>query len=147
MRQMKGYRYILMIVAVVGCLFSCSKEDDIDEIFNGRFKITSYRCNAQYESEMFNELYKTNTYYLVFSGRTFTGCLNEGNFISGTWQADGENQNVKIGIKEGRNNDTQLSHIIYNILNNATNYSGDHNVIRIKQDDDNFIDISSDFEF
>ena len=134
---------IVIMVASIG-LCGCNKSDDLDTIFEGRFKITSYRHNAQYENDLLKELNNSkDVYYIVFSGKTFSGMLSEGTSIAGTWDASGSDRTFHIDLTSTNNSDNKLNRMIINILKNATAYSGDHNVVRIKQDNENFIDMSS----
>ena len=131
---------IIMTLMMAGC----NKDDDLGNIFNGKFKITSYRYNGTYEMEKLKEMNKNmNVYCITFSGNTFTGELNAGRFISGKWSADASNRDFKMEMDEAIPTPTELSRMIVNIMKNASGYSGDHNVVRIYSDDKNYIDLDS----
>ena len=44
---------IIMTLMMAGC----NKDDDLGNIFNGKFKITSYRYNGTYEMEKLKEYF------------------------------------------------------------------------------------------
>ncbi len=123
---------------------SCNKNDDLDEIFSGRFKITSYRYNGTFENGKLTELNKSrDNYWIFFSGGTLNGMLTNGVVFNGTWQADPESRDMKVRVSDIATYPSELSRYVINILRNATSYSGDHNVLRIYQDKNNYIDLDS----
>ena len=123
---------------------SCNKNDDLDEIFSGRFKITSYRYNDIYDNGKLTELNKTrDNYWVSFSGGTLNGMLTNGVGFNGTWQADPESRDMKVRISDIATYPSELSRYVINILRNATSYSGDHNVLTIKKDNKNYIVLDS----
>ncbi len=135
---------LLILVTVMLALCSCNKSDDLDEIFSGKFKITGYRVNGQWDNEKLKELNKSmDNYWIIFSGGTFNGMLIENIPFNGTWKADAESRSMKMTVGEIPVYPSELSRFVINILKNATSYSGDHNVLRIQQDNNNYIDLNS----
>ncbi len=126
---------------------SCDSDDDISEIFNGhRFKVTGITYNGQKAISDVSQFYESdNTYYIVFNSLTFQGVLQAGTIIEGTWKADGDSRSFSMTFS----NTTDLTganamcNNVYNVLRNATSYSGDKNIIRIIKDKDTYIELSS----
>jgi len=141
---MKRIGTILMMCLL---LMACSTDDDINEIFMGnRFKITGLTYNGQKTVKDVKEFYEVNdTYWIAFSQSTFTGVLQPGMKIEGTWNANGSNRALSIDITSPRNAEgaSDICSKVFSILKNATSYSGDKNVIQIKRDNSSFIELSS----
>lgn len=143
-------RQIIILILVLTPLFtlsSCDKDDDIDEIFNGRrFKVTGITYNGQKTISEVSQLYESaNTYYIVFNSLTFQGVLQAGTIIEGTWKANGNSRSFSMTFSNitdltGAN---AMCNNVYNVLRNATSYSGDKNIIRIIKDKDTYIELSS----
>ena len=128
---------LLLIIALIPSLLatSCQNEDDIDAIFNGT-NITGEELKSIYAN--------ANSFFLTFSASTFGGVLVAGSNVSGTWKADGKDQSIFLNFQSESNvNLSPLSSNIYNVLKNAQHYSGDVNVLKIMQDNYNFIRLSS----
>ncbi len=134
----------IFILATLLLMCGCNKEDDLSEIFSGRFKITGYRYNGVCENDKLKEMNKNlNLYCITFSGNTFTGILNEGETFNGSWTAIPVSREFRVGMNGAVPTSTELGRMVINILNNASGYSGDHNVMRIYQDKSNYIDLDS----
>ena len=143
-------RYIKAMLLVAVCMIlvtSCDKEDDVTEIFNGhRFKITGLTYNGTKVISEVNQFYESeNTYYIVFNSLTFQGVLQSGTTIEGTWKADGSTRSfcMTFGNATNMSGANAMCNNVYNVLRNATSYSGDKNVIRIIRDKDSYIELSS----
>lgn len=140
-------KQIGIILTVCLLLAACSKEDDINEIFNGnRFKITGLTYNGQKTVKDVKEFYAVDdTYWIAFSQMTVTGVLQPGMTVEGTWKADGSNRQLTINLTSPKNANgaTDICNKVFNILKNATSYSGDRNVLRIKRDSNTYIELSS----
>lgn len=126
---------------------SCSKEDDIDSIFNGRtWYITGASINgSSINGEEIKSIYSVLDSYLIYfsSSNTFSGKLVSGSIIEGKWNADGKHQSIFLQFTKDDNvKSTTLSNNIYNILRNASSYNGDVNNLEIKQDGSNYVRMS-----
>jgi len=140
---------LLLIIALIPSLLatSCQNEDDIDAIFNGKTWFITGGCinGTNIKGDDLKSIYaNANSYFLTFSASTFGGVLVAGSNVSGTWKADGKDQSIFLNFQSESNvNLSPLSSNIYNILKNAKYYSGDVNVLRISQDDYNYIRLTS----
>ena len=146
---MKVLSFILQITIYLVCstLFSnCENSDDIEEIFIGKnWKIHGATFNGvAINGKVVNELYSSaDSYWINFSSTTFEGKLQSGNHIRGIWSADGKSKSIQINIKTNLDiNSSTLGQQIYQVLDNATSYSGDSNVLTIYQDRNNFVRLS-----
>ena len=137
----------MLTVVCLTAMSSCDKEDDVTEIFSGRkFKITGLTYNGTKVISDVSQFYESeNTYYIMFNALTFTGVLQSGITIEGTWKADGETRSFSMafGSATSLTGAGVMCNNVYNVLRNATSYSGDKNVIRIIKDRDTYIDLSS----
>ena len=128
-------------------LLACSTDDDIEEIFIGnRFKITGLTYNGQKTVKDVKEFYEVNdTYWIAFSQSAITGVLQPGMTIEGTWNANGKNRELTIDLiaPKNANGASDICSKVFSIIKNATSYSGDKNVLRIKRNGDSFIELSS----
>jgi len=140
---------LLLIIALIPSLLatSCQNEDDIDAIFNGKTWFITGGCinGNNIKGDDLKSIYaNANSYFLTFSASTFGGVLVAGSNVSGTWKADGKDQSIFLNFQSESNvNLSPLSSNIYNIMKNAKYYSGDVNVLRISQDDYNYIRLTS----
>lgn len=140
---------LLLIIALIPSLLatSCQNEDDIDAIFNGKTWFITGGCinSTNIKGDDLKSIYaNANSYFLTFSASTFGGVLVAGSNVSGSWKADGKDQSIFLNFQSESNvNLSPLSSNIYNILKNAKYYSGDVNVLRISQDDYNYIRLTS----
>ena len=141
------YKGIILIVCLL--LVACNKEDDVSEIFDGhRFKITGLTYNGQKVVKDVKEFYAgENTYWIAFSQLTFSGVLEAGVTIEGSWSADGKSRKLTMRITSPKNVDnvSDLCGKVFNIIKNATEYSGDKNVLQIKKDNSAYIELSSQY--
>ena len=128
-------------------LVACSREEDVNEIFSGnRFKITGLTYNGQKTVKDVKEFYEVNdTYWIAFTQMTVTGVLGPGMNVEGTWKADGSNRQLSFNLTSPKNAEgaSDICSKVFSILKNATSYSGDKNVLKIKRDDYTFIELSS----
>jgi hypothetical protein len=140
-------KQIGIILSLCLLLAACSTEDDVNEIFCGkRFKITGLTYNGQKIVKDVKEFYAVDgTYWISFSQMSVTGMLQSGMSVEGTWSADGGNRQLTIHLTSPRNADgaSDICNKVFNILKNATSYSGDSNVLRIKRDNSSYIELSS----
>ena len=134
-------------IVAIPLLVACSTDDDINEIFIGnRFKITGLTYNGQKTVKDVKEFYEVDdTYWIAFSQSTVTGVLQSGMKIEGTWNADGSSRELSINLTSPKNADgsSDICSKVFSILKNATSYSGDKNVLRIKRDNSSYIELSS----
>lgn len=145
-RTMKATISLLTVILLNILIAGCNEEDDIDEIFcNGTFKITGVTSNGVKIVKDISELYEQDgTYLITFNRQTFQGTLLSGTHIEGTWQADGKDGS--FSMKFGSNTDVEsssssLQQKIYQILINASHYSGDTNVLRLHDNKDSYIEL------
>ncbi len=142
------YLLTIITVSVSSVLMAgCDNEDDIDELFIGK---TWYIRGATFNGTSINgenvkELYAVpNTYKISFSSGTFNGTLVSGSSFRGIWHADGKSRNLTLKIQQQSGIEiNRLSQQIFDVINNATRYSGDSNVMQIYKDNTNFILLSS----
>ena len=136
-----------MLLMTCLLLLACSTDDDIEEIFIGyRFKITGLTYNGQKTVKDVKEFYEVNdTYWIAFSQSAITGVLQPGMTIEGTWNANGKNRELTIDLisPKNANGASDICSKVFSIIKNATSYSGDKNVLRIKRNGDSFIELSS----
>lgn len=127
---------------------SCSNEDDIDSIFNGKtWYITGASINgSSINGDEIKSIYSVFDSYLIYfsSSNTFHGKLVSGSVIEGNWNADGKHHSLLLQFTKSDNvKSTTLSNNIFNILRNSSNYNGDENNIEIKQDASNYVRMSN----
>ena len=136
-----------MLLMTCLLLLACNTDDDIEEIFIGnRFKITGLTYNGQKTVKDVKEFYEVNdTYWIAFSQSAITGVLQPGMTIEGTWNANGKNRELTIDLisPKNANGASDICSKVFSIIKNATSYSGDKNVLRIKRNGDSFIELSS----
>ena len=133
---------ILIALAPVIISTSCSKEDDIEEIFMGKtFYISGATVNGKALNDEVKELYENlDSYYITFNETTFNGKLDSQCSFSGYWSANGKKKTLIMHIDKFENtSSSSLTDKLYGILQHVTSYSGDANVLSIKADDQNFI--------
>ncbi len=139
--------YTLLLLLPLAILTSCSNEDDINEIFVGRtFYFRSAKINGVQLNSDVKEFYQAdNTYCISFTSGTFSGTMAKDTHISGHWSADGSSNEFRMTFNnsEGINSSSELCQKLYNILKNATRYSGDSKIITIYKDNANSILLSS----
>ena len=143
------FRFLLLLLiaaAPVLIATSCSSEDDLNAIFNGKtWYITGARINGQeLTGDQLKSLYtNADAYRILFTSSTFSGALAPGSTINGTWSADGKDKTFQMNFSTANYVEAAtVSNLIYNILRYATTYSGDENVLKIQQDSDNFVRLS-----
>ena len=135
---------MLMLIALMPVIIStsCSKEDDIEEIFMGKtFYISGATINGKALNDEVKELYANlDSYYITFNETTFSGKLDPLCTFSGYWSADGKKKTLIMHIDKYENmSGSVLTDHLYGILQHITAYSGDANILCIKADDQNFI--------
>lgn len=140
------FRYIILLIASVLMLGSCAKEDDIEEIFQGKtWYITGGEINGKpFASEDIKQLYsQKDIYYISFAAKSFHGVLAPKSSLSGQWSANGKSNAFHFVISNAEaTNETALSQNVYTIIKNASRYEGDINVLKIKSDNNNYIRLS-----
>jgi len=146
-RLLRHIETVMLIFVCMMAMSSCDNEDDVTEIFSGRrFKITGLTYNGTKINSEVSQFYEgENTYYILFNALTFTGVLQSGTIIEGTWKADGDTRSLSMtfGNNTSLTGANAMCNNVYNVLRNATSYSGDKNVIRIIKDKDTYIELSS----
>ena len=126
----------------------CSESDDLNEIFVGNtFHITGLTYNRQSVSKDVKEFYESGdeAYYITFNTNTFQGSLKKGTHIEGTWSADGKNHRLTLhfGTNTSLPVRSDIQDKAYQVLSRATSYSGDSQVLRIEQDKDSYITMTT----
>ena len=140
---------LLLVIALLPTLIatSCQSEDDIEAIFNGKTWYITGGCinGTNISGNDLKSLYTNdNSYFITFASATFGGVLVAGSNIGGTWKANGKDHSIYLNFQQAENvTMSALSNNIYNVLKNAQHYSGDVNVLKIMQDNYNFIRLSA----
>ena len=126
---------------------SCEQEDDIEEIFVGK---TWYMNGATINGKRLNSEIKNfyteageNAYYISFSAGTFRGVLSSGVTFSGTWEADGKRQSIKINITDKPDTSITFDKQIYNIISSLSSYSSGADFLHLSKDSDNTLYLST----
>ncbi|MBQ9640892.1 MAG: DUF4847 family protein [Bacteroidaceae bacterium] len=147
MKTIRIFALMLMTVATCAvCITSCKREDDLSEIFEGKtWYITSaYIQGRPLGGNDLKTFYASETAFLISFGKeTFTGTLSDGNTFSGTWEANGKTQQFHLNIQNEAMPSATLDRFIYNTLKRAVRYEGDANILKLYEDDANFISLSS----
>ncbi len=140
---MKRIQYILTFILPLLILCACNSEDDIDEIFVGRtWYMNGIVINGVTNSKETQNFYTDtdkNCYFISFSSGTFQGKLSSGVAFSGTWQADGKHQTIKLNLKEKPNPDNLFDKQILNILSSTTSYTSGAEFMHLNDDKQNTI--------
>lgn len=127
-------------------LSSCNNEDDIDEIFVGRnWYIVGYKVsNTEADKEDIKTLLDSGTgaYFFNFSANRFTAILSNGTSFSGSWKADGKKNTLNMTVDRVPSLPTTLDKTLYSIIEKASAYEGDANLMVIKDNHNNIIRLS-----
>ena len=140
----KNYFYIAVITLSTLLLsLSCSREDDIDEIFHGRTwymngLVVNGIPDKGDEVKTFYGEEGTGIYYITFSAQTFRGTLSSGTNISGTWSANGKHQTIKLML-DPIESLIPFDQKLYNILRSVSSYSSGADFIQLKDNNKNVI--------
>lgn len=134
----------LMLLALLPVVLStsCSKEDDIDEIFMGKtFFISGATIGGKPLQDEVKELYQNlDSYYISFSEGTFTARLDPACTLSGRWSANGKDKTLTLAVDQYDNaSASKLSQDLYDIIRRVKVYEGDANILIIKADDQNYL--------
>ncbi len=125
---------------------SCEREDDVDAIFDGgTWKVTGVTVGGKaLNGEDLKELYLTEgTYVVRFVAGAFSGTLGAGSSMDGTWWANGRNGGFGMVVEHATGVDVnKVSASVFGILEGATRYDGDMNVLRIKKDERNYVQLT-----
>lgn len=139
--MMKNILYILTLVIVA--LTSCTREDDINEIFLNKCWYINGICKEGKEAtkEDLETLFHSgkNCYRIIFNDGTFIATLSPQNVITGAWSADGKKQTIHLYNVDATSSSSTLDNRIIEIIQKANSYEGDANVLLIKKDKNNFI--------
>lgn len=140
---------ILLLIALAPVIIStsCSKEDDIEEIFMDKsFYINGATIQGTAMNEDVKQLYQhLDSYYITFgSDGTFSGKLDRDCIIGGRWSADGKKKSIHFEINTFSNPSASiLSEKLKQIFSDAKTYSGDANVVIVQANEQNFIRLST----
>ncbi len=143
MRRISGLLYAIPVMLAL-VFQACSDDgDDVEMIFTGKDKswyVTGLMYNGVgLNGEEVKEFY-SNPYYLKFDNNSVSGALATGSELVGYWSADGDSRRLTIKIQHyTAGKATPLSTKVFDIIKNATSYSGDSNVMKIKKDANNYI--------
>ena len=125
---------------------SCDREDDINEIFNGKkWYMKSFVANGKENNkEEIKPLYYSGSecYVITFTGNSFMATLSKGATITGTWNADGKKQTLALWVRDTQGISTTLDKTLVEIIKNVSSYDGDANILTIKKDKSNLIRLS-----
>ena len=135
---------MLMLIALMPVIIStsCSKEDDIEEIFLGKtFYISGATINGKPLNDEVKELFANlDSYYITFNESSFLGKLDPSCTISGRWHAEGKHRSMTLSFETVDNpSASMLTQKLLTILQNAKSYTGDANILMIHADEQNFI--------
>lgn len=139
-------RYFTSLIISLAILCSCSKSDDLDELFIGRtLYVTSGLINSQpIKGDDLKKICQSDqTYIIHFNENTFSCTLDYGCTFSGTWTADGKNQTISLHVNEHPQMKSPLDSNIFMVLRNVRSYSGDSNIIKLEADRDNCVSFSA----
>ena len=140
MNKVKNILFTLLATSLL-CA-SCQKEDDISELFEGK---TWYITNGYIQGrQLVGDDIKTlcaapTAFQISFSQSTFIGTLNDGNTVTGKWEANGKTKAFSLSIRQEASTSTQLEGLIYNTLKKIIRYEGDTNIMKFYADDANYI--------
>ena len=144
---MKRIINILLLLTTLLSFSSCSQEDDIEEIFVGR---TWYMTGATINGMRLNSEIKNfyteageGAYYISFSAGTFRGVLSSGVTFSGTREADGKKQSIKMDITNKPNTSSTFDKQIYGIISALSSYSSGADFLHLSKDGNNTVYLSS----
>lgn len=141
--------FLLLLIGLTIALTGCNDEDDIKTIFVGQtwylgdfyhtsnWKDDNNQKPVYYGNEEAMKIIFGNgkdRLYISFQEETFTA-KGIGNSFSGTWNADGKNNQISFHITNGNSSsgsglEKEISQKFYDYINNAEFYRG--NTIWIK---------------
>jgi len=142
-------KYISIVVSLLISLVlfsSCSREDDIEEIFVGK---TWYMVGGELNGQALNTEVKSfydsgKTCYLInFQANTFTGTLSSGTTFSGRWNVNAKTRALSLTISNDANPSIPFDRNIYSVLKKISYYEGDSNILILYQDRENFIRLNN----
>ena len=139
-------KYIISLIISLATLCSCSKSDDLDELFIGRtLYLTSGMVNSQpIKGDDLKKICQSDeTYIIHFNENTFSCTLDYGCTFNGTWTADGKNQTITLNISERPKINSPLDSNIFTVLSHVRSYSGDSNIIKLEADKENCVSYSA----
>lgn len=142
---MKQYLYI--IIALAAALFtSCSRDDDFDELFYGKtWYIVGAKVNGVVLKSEVTQFYNSGagSYQIAFVNGNFTGALSAPCQFSGRWSADSKHRDMRLHITQPASPTSTFDTNLYHIIAACTRYDGDANVMRLIEDDNNYIDLNN----
>ena len=124
-------------------LSSCSREDDLDEIFVGRTwymngaKVNGLKLNS--EIKQFYTDAGESAYYISFMSGTFQGALSAGVTFAGTWSADGKKQTIQLNVTTKPATTSTFDKQIFNIISSASSYNSGADFLQMDKDDNNYV--------
>ena len=122
---------IIFAAMLIASIVSCSKEDDIDEIFVER----DWKLSFVQEGSIRRNSDKN--YSILFGENTFEATLPNGTTIKGSWKANGDTREFRcanVRASGSLKGDT-IAEKMLNILTNAKMYEGDTHYLQIKEQD------------
>ena len=142
---MKKLLYILLSLMTLS-LVSCEREDDINDIFNGKkWYIKDFVANGnKATNEDMKPLYYSGSdcYVITFTGNSFMATMSKGATITGTWNANGKKQTLSLWVNNAQGVSSTLDNTLVEIIKNVSSYEGDANILTIKKDNGNLIRLS-----
>lgn len=142
---MKRIHFTLIALATLFTLVSCSREDDIDEIFPGHtWYMTGGRFNGlELNADVKNFYTEANegAYYITFSSNTFKGELSDGVNFAGSWSANGKHQTIRLNITQVPNSEetSVFDKRMLQILSGTGSYESGTDFLRLIKDKGNLI--------
>lgn len=140
-------RVALLCSIVISLFCSCSKGDDVDEIFRDKtmYITGGLVFNNRLQGADLKELCASPSAYCIYFGDgVYSLTLAEGITMSGQWRVDGDKHIIHFSdVRIPGNTGLSLSYRIANVFDKAVSYSGDANLVTIIQDEQNRVVLSA----
>lgn len=140
--KQKLYIFIASFIALL-TLTCCSREDDVNEIFNGKtWYMNGGVINGMKLNSEIKNFYTTAgdaAYKISFTGDAFQCVLSDGVTFNGTWSADGKNHTIVLKIRKKPEMNNPFDNQIYNIISSAKSYDSGADFLFLKQDGGNAV--------
>lgn len=136
---------IITMICTLLCLvcLSCSRGDDINELFTGRtLYFTSATVAGRNLSATYPHTFYANEtdYNITFNDHDYVIVLSKGNTIRGNWDADGKKRTLNMTVSSKTIEGDEMDAYIYNtVLSRIRYYSGDATFLTISADANNSI--------
>lgn len=153
----------ILLIALIPLISSCNNEDDVVEIFTGKtWKMSRLTDHGKNPPQFYQGIWKTENekmrsmellnkegnFQVTFEGSEVNGEVNGtqvkiqgvGSTATGTWQANGKDNTVRIQIKNVRGTETDpLAKAFMAAIRKVFSYEGDINQLTLFYQEDNQI--------